>query len=225
MKSVVISLGGSIVSDGDLNLEFMEKFSKMILKYSAEYKFGIVVGGGKLARKYISELKKYHVNDSTLDEIGIYATRMNALSLSSFFKDSNRKIPITIEDAAELISHHSVVIMGGTVPGHTTDTVSALLAEKIGADTLINATSVDGVYSDDPKKNPKAKKFSSLSYDDAIKLSVEKSIGAGPNVFMDITSLNIAKRAGMKVYVIDGLNLEGYSEIIEKGRTNGTVIS
>lgn len=224
MKSVVISLGGSIISDGDLNLDFMEKFSTLIHKYTENYRFGIVVGGGKLARKYISALKKYHVNDSTLDAVGIYATRMNALALSSFFHDSNLKIPETVEDAAELLSHHSVVIMGGTVPGHTTDTVSTLLAERIGADIVINATSVDAVYSDDPKVDPDAKKFSSLSYDDAIKLSVEKSIGAGPNVFMDITSLNIAKRAGMKVFVMHGLKLEGYSEILENNRTSGTVI-
>lgn len=224
-KSVVIALGGSIISGDDINLKFMKEFSKMISGYSNEYKFGIVVGGGKPVKKYIHSLREYHVNDSTLDEIGIYATRMNALAMTTFFDNSNIKIPVTVDNAVEILSNHNLVIMGGTEPGHTTDTVSTLLAEKTGSKILINATSVDGVYSDDPEKNPDAKKFSALNYDKAIELSVGKSIGAGPRVFMDITSLNIAKRAAIKVFVINGLNLEGYKEILEHDKTHGTIIN
>lgn len=224
-KSVVIALGGSIISGDDINLKFMEKFSKMISNYSEEYKFGIVVGGGKPVKKYITSLRGYHVNDSTLDEIGIYATRMNALTMTTFFDDSNIKIPVTVDNAVEILSNHNLVIMGGTEPGHTTDTVSALLAEKIGSKIVINATSVDGVYTDDPNKNANATKFSAINYDKAIELSIGKSIGAGPRIFMDITSLNIAKRAKIKVFVINGLNLEGYKDILDHDKTDGTIIS
>ena len=61
------------------------------------------MGGGSLARTYISALREYHVNDNILDEIGINATRMNALALSSFLPDSNSKIPSTVNDAAEFL--------------------------------------------------------------------------------------------------------------------------
>lgn len=224
MDTIVISLGGSIISQNDLNVGFMKSFSELIQQLDDRKKFAIVVGGGKTARNYISTLKKYGINDSVLDEIGIYATRMNALALSALFPESNKQIPVSIDEAAELLHTHKYVVMGGTVPGHTTDTVSALLAELTGSKILINATSVDGVYSDDPKANKDAKKFERLTYDDAIKLSVEKSIGAGPNVFMDITSLNIAKRSGIKIYVIDGFNLMEYGSIIKQGATSGSVI-
>ena len=150
---------------------------------------------------------------------------MNALALSSFLPDSNSKIPTTVNDAAELSRNYSFVIMGGTEPGHTTDTVATLLAERIGATKLINATSVDGVYSDDPKKDPNAKKFDRMSYDEAISLALEKSIGAGPNVFMDLTALNIAKRSKIKIYVTSGLDLNEYENIILNGKTKGTLIS
>ncbi|AKA49126.1 uridylate kinase [uncultured archaeon] len=224
MKPIVISLGGSIISKETLELEFIQKFSRMLKNTEKFDKFGIVVGGGRLARTYISSLKEYNINDNVLDEIGINATRMNALTVSTFLEGVNSKIPTTVNDASELVAVYRHVVMGGTEPGHTTDTVATLLAERIGARTLINATSVDGVYSDDPKKVKNARKFDHLSYDEAIKLAVDKSIGAGPNVFMDITALNIAKRSKLKVCVIDGTNMEEYEKVMEGKSISGTVI-
>ena len=225
MESVVISLGGSIISSNGLNLKFMQEFVNTVRKMEDKCRFGIVVGGGMLARTYISALREYKVNDNILDEIGINATRMNALALSSFLEDSNSKIPTTVNDAAEFSEIYRFTVMGGTEPGHTTDTVATLLAERIGATILINATSVDGVYTDDPKKNPQAKKFDRMTYDEAISLALEKSIGAGPNVFMDLTALNIAKRSKIKIYVTSGLDLTEYENIILRGKTKGTLIS
>lgn len=227
MESVVISLGGSIISSNGLNLKFMKDFVATIRNLRSYYRFAIVVGGGTLARTYISALREYHVNDNILDEIGINATRMNALALSSFLPEAktNSKIPTTVNDAAELTKMYQYVVMGGTEPGHTTDTVATLLAERIRAKYLINATSVDGVYTDDPKKVKDAKKLPLLSYDEAISLALEKSIGAGPNVFMDLTALNIAKRSGIKLYITNGLDLEEYGRILVSGETKGTLIS
>ena len=224
MESVVISLGGSIISSDGLNLQFMQKFVRTVTEMDSTFRFGIVVGGGNLARTYISALRNYHVNDNILDEIGINATRMNALALSSFLADSNSKIPTTVNDAAEFSRIYRFTVMGGTEPGHTTDTVATLLAERINARILINATSVDGVYSDDPKKVPDSKKFQALSYDEAIALALSKSVGAGPNVFMDLTALNIAKRSNIRIYVINGLELGEYGKIMKTGKTGGTII-
>ena len=224
MESVVISLGGSIISTEGLNLAFMESFARELQKFGEGYRFGIVVGGGSLARSYISELRKYGVNDNVLDEIGINATRMNALALSTFFEDSNSKIPTTVNDAAELARIYRFTVMGGTEPGHTTDTVSTLLAERINARIMINATSVDGVYTDDPRKHSDARKIPSLTYDEAISLAIGKSIGAGPNVFMDLTALNIAKRSGIRIYVTHGTELSEYGNIIRNRKTEGSVI-
>ncbi|MEM0158969.1 MAG: UMP kinase, partial [Thermoplasmataceae archaeon] len=208
MEPVVISLGGSIVAPDGLNIEFIEKFCNEMKGINSERRYGIVVGGGSLARSYINSLRRRGVNDNILDEIGINATRMNALTISAFLDDSNYKIPQTVNDAAELSRIYKFTVMGGTEPGHTTDTVATLLAERIGSKILINATSVDGVYSSDPKKDRNARKYRSLSYDDAISLALKESVGAGPNVFMDLTALNIAKRSRIKIYVIDGRKLE-----------------
>ncbi len=225
MKTIVVSLGGSIIASDGLNTSFMEKFSRFIQNIGEDVRFGIVVGGGSVARSYISALRKYGVNDNILDEIGINATRMNALALASFFDDANSRIPTTVNDAAELSRIYRVTIMGGTEPGHTTDTVSSLLAERIHANVLINATSVDGVYSSDPRKEETARKIGKLSYDRALELSMKGLSGAGSNVFMDPTAISIAKRSRIKIFIINGLELNEYEDIILKGTTHGSTIS
>ncbi|MCL5989862.1 MAG: UMP kinase [Nitrososphaerota archaeon] len=224
MKTIVISLGGSIVASDGLNTDFMGKLAKSLEKMDRKIKFGIVVGGGSVARSYISALRKYGVNDNILDEIGINATRMNALALASFFEDANSRIPTTVNDAVEMSKIYRFTIMGGTEPGHTTDTVSALLAERINSGILINATSVDGVYTSDPRKEKKAKKIDALGYDESLALSMKGLSGAGSNVFMDPTALNIAKRSKIKIFVINGLDIGEYKNVIEKGETTGSVI-
>ncbi len=222
-KKVVISLGGSIVSKNSLNVDYLEKFARVLSESGVE-KAGIIVGGGQLARTYISLLREKGVNENILDEIGIHATRINALSLIPFFEDVNRRIPETVNEAADLLDSHRFVVMGGTEPGHTTDTVAALLSERTGSGILINATSVDGVYTDDPKKNPDARKIKKIGYAEAITLSSANSRGAGPNVFMDITSLTIAMRSRIRIYVIDGSDLDELKNVIGGSETSGTVI-
>ena len=224
MDKLVISLGGSVFTDNPLRIGFIQKLAATVTNLREKFQIGIVVGGGTLARSYISALRPEKVNDNVLDEIGIYATRMNALSFTSFLDNVNTNIPTTVNDAAEMISLYGCVVMGGTEPGHTTDTVAALLAERIGAGILINGTSVDGVYDSDPAKNRDAKKYSSLSYEDAINKSIVSSVGAGPSVFMDLTSLVIAKRSSIRIYVIRGDDINEYLNICSTGKTKGTII-
>ncbi len=224
MEKLVISLGGSVFTDNPLRIDFIRELSMVVTELRKNYQIGIVVGGGKLARSYISALRPQKVNENVLDEIGIYATRMNALAFTSFLDNVNTKIPTTVNDAAEMIALYGCVVMGGTEPGHTTDTVAALLAERIGSRILINGTSVDGVYDSDPAKNKSARKHSNLTYEEAIEKSIVSSVGAGPSVFMDLTSLVIAKRSGIKIYVIKGDDIKEYDRICSSDKTNGTLI-
>lgn len=224
MEKLVISLGGSVFTDNPLRIDFIRELSMVVTELRKNYQIGIVVGGGKLARSYISALRPQKVNENVLDEIGIYATRMNALAFTSFLENVNTKIPTTVNDAAEMIALYGCVVMGGTEPGHTTDTVAALLSERIGSSILINGTSVDGVYDSDPAKNRSARKHSNLTYEEAIEKSIVSSVGAGPSVFMDLTSLVIAKRSGIKIYVIKGDDIKEYDRICSSGKTNGTLI-
>lgn len=222
-SNIVISLGGSIISDSPLDIPFIKKFAEMIKNLKAD-KIGIVVGGGQTARSYINSLRKENVNEFFLDRAGMLATRLNALAVSTLIDGASPVIPESYDHALELLQNYRVVVMGGTGPGYTTDTVSTLLAECMGCDSVVNATSVDGVYDSDPKKNPNASKIPTLSYDEAINLASESTSGAGPNVFMDVVSLTIARRSKIKIYVLDGRDLVQIRNAAESGKCNGSTI-
>lgn len=222
-SNIVISLGGSIISDDPIDIKFIREFSNAVRDLKAD-RIGIVVGGGVIARSYISALRKEGVDEYHLDRVGMLATRINAKAVSTLIEGACQIIPETYDHAVELLSENRVVVMGGTGPGYTTDTVSTLLAESIGSRTVINATSVDGVYDSDPRLNSSAKKISELTYDEAILLASKATTGAGSNVFMDIVSLTIAKRSSIRIYVVNGRDLAQFKKIADSGRCDGSII-
>lgn len=142
---------------------------------------GIVVGGGNLFRGATGALAG--MDRATADSMGMLATVMNALALKDALIntgiDTRVQTAVTIAHVGEgferdgAIRHLEagrVVIFGGGTgnPFFTTDTASALRAAEIGADLMLKATKVDGVYSADPKKDASATRYATLSFDDAI---------------------------------------------------------
>ena len=142
---------------------------------------GIVVGGGNLFRGATGALSG--MDRVTADSMGMLATVMNALALKDALiqvgMDARVQTAVTIAHVGEGFERDSairhleagrVVIFGGGTgnPFFTTDTASALRAAEIGADLMLKATKVDGVYSADPNKDPSATRYQSLSFDDAI---------------------------------------------------------
>jgi uridylate kinase len=142
---------------------------------------GIVVGGGNLFRGATGALSG--MNRATADSMGMLATVMNALALKDALQQSgvDARVQTAVHiahvgddferDAAvrDLEAGRVVIFGGGTGnPFFTTDTAAALRAAEIGADLLLKATKVDGVYSADPKKDANAKRYETLSFDEAI---------------------------------------------------------
>lgn len=122
------------------------------------HEVAIVVGGGKTAREYIEIGRELGASESFCDELGIMATRMNAMILITALGDySIKKVPTSFEEAELILNLGKIPVMGGTHPGHTTDAVAASLAEFINADLLVIGTNVDGVYDKDPNKYEDAK--------------------------------------------------------------------
>jgi uridylate kinase len=142
---------------------------------------GIVVGGGNLFRGATGALTG--MNRATADSMGMLATVMNALALKDALQlagvDARVQTAVHIAHVGEDFNRDAavrdleagrVVIFGGGTgnPFFTTDTAAALRAAEIGADLLLKATKVDGVYTADPKKDPDAKRYEALSFDEAI---------------------------------------------------------
>jgi uridylate kinase len=142
---------------------------------------GIVVGGGNLFRGATGALSG--MNRATADSMGMLATVMNALALKDALLQAGVEARVQTavriahvgedfeRDAAvrDLEAGRVVIFGGGTGnPFFTTDTAAALRAAEIGADLLLKATKVDGVYTADPKKDANARRYESLSFDEAI---------------------------------------------------------
>jgi uridylate kinase len=227
MSIVVISIGGSILAPEKLDPNFISSLSELLKKLTTENKIFIVVGGGVLARKYINIARDMGANEIELDEIGIAATRMNARLLIAGLGDFACPEPIESYDEALIqAKQFPIVIMGGTDPGHTTDAVAMMLAEYINADKFVNATSVDGVYTADPKMDKNAKKLPKLTPGRLMEITMQgmHSHQAGPHIVIDPLAARIIKRSGIPAFVVDGRNLSDLENAINGKKFNGSII-
>jgi len=225
MDTVVISIGGSIIATESMDAQFVKKVAALIREESKKFKIYAVVGGGKTARNYIDAARKLGADESTLDDIGIAATRLNArLLIAALGNAANPVPPEDINDAAALGKCYEIVVMGGTVPGHTTDAVAASLAEKVGAKRFINATSVDGVYTADPKKDKNAKKIEHLTHRELMEIVAKNGMGAGVNSVIDPVAALILFRSKLETVVVKGSDLAQLKKAIEGKDCGGTVV-
>ena len=216
---VVVSLGGSVVAGERMDIAYIREFRRFMEDFSE--KLFVVVGGGHTARKYISAARDLGYDEYTLDRIGIMATRLNARLLIT--PRTSPRIPESVDEAVELSAIYKNVVMGGTEPGHTTDGVALLLAERLGEQCVINVTSVGGIYDKDPRKHGDAKLIARMSYSEAMDLLTSHKMDAGLNVPLDILALKIAERSSIKIYIV-GKDIENIKRVIAGGDFQGTVV-
>ncbi len=224
-ENLVISIGGSILLPEDEDITKLIELSKILQKNSNKRNLYLVVGGGKTAREYIKWGRKLNADEATLDELGIATSRLNARLLIIALDGDVYPVPAqNFDEAISAGSHYSIVTMGGTHPGHTTDAVAAMLAERLNSKRLINATSVDGVYTEDPNKNKEAEKLEELDYEKLIKIVSKSEHSAGPNVVFDPLAANIIKRAKIEAYIVDGRDLQSLENAIKDEKFKGSII-
>ena len=222
---VVISVGGSILVPSDIDTAYIKDFAKLANELSNKHKIAIVTGGGRTARKYISPAREFGASEIFCDMIGISATRLNARLLSAAIGDkANMEPPREFMTAMKAFDFGKLVVMGGTHPGHSTDAVSALLAEYVGADLLINASDVDGIYDKDPGKHKDAKRYERIPIDKLVDMVKSYSAGAGKYELVDILAAKIIQRSKTKTIFVNGRDLKNLKNAIEGKKFTGTVV-
>ncbi|UCE73551.1 MAG: UMP kinase [Methanomassiliicoccales archaeon] len=225
MEQVVISIGGSVLVPGKDDVDYIKSLAELLLNASAKCKLFVVTGGGRIARYYINLGRDLGIEEQNLDELGIEATRLNAKLLILALGDGAYPKPaLDVKEAAQAGNNHKIVVMGGTVPGHTTDAVSAMIAEKIGAQRLVNATNVNGIYDSDPKQNSHAKRFDKMSYDQLKDISSANHDKAGPNVIFDPKGTRIIAREKIPLFVCNGRDLHALKKSILGEEFDGTIV-
>lgn len=212
MQTVVISIGGSVLFKGSA---YIKSLASLIEEVAKSRRIAITVGGGKIAREYISLARELGYDETTLDEFGIGVTRLNAKLFAHAIPQASPSVPETIETAYQFFRAGWIVVMGGTTPGHTTDAVAAMLAEKLRAERLVNVTNVDGLYDRDPRLYKDARKIERASYEELIRILSVSEQSAGQNNAFDLLGAKILKRAGIKLLIVSGENLEVLREAIE----------
>ena len=225
MEKIVISLGGSVIVPGDEDGRYLAELSELLRDVSSSVKVFAVTGGGRVARYYIETGRALGLRERVLDEYGIAVTRLNARLLAAALRGlANREPAHTYAEAAKLSRRHRVVVMGGTRPGHTTDRVSASLARIVGASRIVNATSVDGVYTADPRRDPSARRLDRISFGELVRLSGVAHRAAGPSVVFDPIAARVLARDRTPLSVVHGRDLTALRRAILGLPFDGTLV-
>ncbi len=220
---IVISVGGSVLAR-ELLPEKFKSYASALKELSEKNTLFIVTGGGQAARNYISVARKLGADEATCDLIGIELTRLNArLLIAAFGELAYHEPPLEYKQAKRASLGGKIVVMGGVSPGHTTDAVAAILAEYVGAELLINATSIDGVYTSDPRKNKGAKKFETMTPKQLIEVVMKTEMVAGANSPIDLLAAKVIERSNIKTIVLNGENPRNIMDAVG-GKHKGTVI-
>jgi uridylate kinase len=216
-KRIVIKLSGRIF--GTDNVQVLKDYATFLVKISKICQPIIIAGGGNIARHYISHARSSGADESTLDELGIEISRLNAkLLIYALGNKAYSHPPTTLQEVRHAVDDGLIVIAGGLHPGQSTNGTAALIAEKIKAEQFLNATDVDGVYDMDPNKFKKAKKFKQIELKNLKNILVHEDSVAGGYDLMDIVALKIIERSKIKTRI-----LKASPAIIEKAIKGGNV--
>src|SRR3990170_2441290 len=208
METVVVSIGGSVLAPGEPDVDYAKRLAAELRELSRERVLYVVTGGGRTARAYIEAGRALGAAEPILDALGIEVTRLNArLLMAAIGAADAARMPHTVEEAVAAGRTSNLVVMGGTTPGHTTDAVAAEIAEAVRAARLVNATSVDGVYTADPAKDPAARRMERVSHQELVRLAGESHTQAGPSIVFDPKAARIVARARIPLAVVDGRDL------------------
>ncbi len=211
--------------------------SPAMIKYVAEevqsihdlgVQVAIVVGGGNIFRGIAAS--SYGMDRASADHMGMLATVINSLALQDALEKAGVPAKVlsarAIDPICETINRHKVhelletgyvvIMAGGTGnPFFTTDTAAALRAVEIGANALLKGTRVDGVYTADPEKDPDAKRYDTLTFDEAYEQGLK---------IMDLTAFTLCRENRLPLVVFN-MNTEGNLRRLVTGEKVGTVVT
>lgn len=226
-KMVVISLGGSLIVPEEIDWQFVKEFKELIEAQIAKgYRFVIVTGGGKVARKYIEAGAKIEgVDAEDKDWLGIHATRMNAHFIRTMFKKyahpTINKNPYDIESF--LKAKEAVLVAAGYRPGNSTDYIAVKLAQELGVTKVANLSDIDYVYDKNPKEYTDAQKIESITWLDFQKI-VGETWDPGANVPFDPVASKFAGKHDLEVAILNGKKMDNLRKYLEGEQFAGTVI-
>ncbi len=223
---VTLCFGGSILASEELDVDCIREIAQTLraLK-SRKHEILAVTGGGRSSRKYIEAARKLKASSTQRDLMGIDVTRLNARLLIAALDDLAEREPLTtIEAAIRVMLKGKVPVMGGIMPGQTTDAVAAMLASSSKSELLVFFTDVDGVYTTDPKLDPRAKKLEVMTVQELVRLVAVKKMRPGISIVIDPVGAKLIQRKGIRTLVLGKHEIKRLPEILKGAKHSGTTI-
>ena len=221
-KRIAIKLSGSLFGMEDTKR--LKQFAEFFVRIRKICQPIIIAGGGTIARHYISHARSSGADESTLDELGIEVSRLNArLLIFALQEKAYPHPPTNLKEVAHAVDSGLIVVTGGLHPGQSTNATAALISEKVRAYAFLNATDVDGVYDSDPKKHKNAKKFKKIPIKKLRSMLVHQDSIAGGYDLMDIVALKVIERSKIKTQILKA-DVKTLEKAI-KGSPEGTEIT
>ena len=165
-KTVIMSLGGSLLFPEGIDTSFIASWQKLVKVHVAKgTRFIVIIGGGKVCRRYQEAMQNLNADATSEDSdwVGIYTTRLNAQFMRYAYGDSSAP-DILIDPHAFNDTGEPVIFGAGWKPGWSTDYAAVEVAEVFKAETVINLSNIDRVYTKDPKKYEDAEPVESISW-------------------------------------------------------------
>ena len=224
-KTIVMSLGGSVMIPDGVDAAFFRKFRAFVKKWTEKKKFVIVTGGGKICRRYQQALKETRkTSNEDNDWLGIRVTELNARFLQLVLKELADPLIINERRLLKKIKkiRHPVTIGCGWEPGSSTDFDTAALAKHFGAKEVVNIGTAPYVYDKDYNKYKDAKPFYSLSWKEYKKI-IPAEWFAGGHYPIDPVAARFAEKNKLKIIVVGG-DLRNVENLFSGREFKGTVV-
>jgi uridylate kinase len=221
---VVLKIGGHVFPS-KMCLPLVSTYAKLLRELRRSgHQLVVVTGGGEVARKYSQAARALGATEFTCDLLGIHVSRLNArLLITALGEDAYPEPLIAYQELARAIPTDKIVVAGGMQPGQSTDTVGALVAEVLRADLYVKATDVEGVYTADPKTDPRATRIAEITTDELLRHVMERRLSAGEYALFDPLAIKIVERAKIATRIVDGRTPENVVRVIA-GHPLGTLV-
>ena len=219
---VVLRIGGS-VHGSPPSAKVVNSYADVITDLNYEgHSVGVVVGGGQVAREYIKAASEMGLSPYQQDTVAIHASRLNA-RLVAMKLGGVSSVPTSIDGMLQRLARNRVAVMGGLKPGITTDTVAATVAQRWRADLIVKASDQNGIYTEDPKLNKKAKKLEKITYE-KMRQIIGGSHKPGIHSIVDPVAVDLLVESRVKLVVLNGFDAKGVLKAVH-GEKIGTVVS
>jgi uridylate kinase len=232
-ERVVVSLGGSLLfNENGFDLEYIKSACELFEKLQASGKrLIVVVGGGKYSREYVMavkhlrEMREFGRSEFYGDRVAIAITRANAFVVKSTLRNAYSRVIMELDQAQDAVEGGKIGIGAGLLEGRTTDAVAVLIAERIGAKSVVNMSGTPGIYTGNPKTDKSAKLIELISHESLVRMAAEKDSRVAKSDFVfDLLACKLAGRSDITLHFVNGRDLKEVENAVSGRKHFGTVV-